>query len=44
MDLSRELGLEIMHFNLEELDICESCSSVKHWKFEQDQLFAKPLA
>jgi hypothetical protein len=33
-----------MHFNLEELDISESCSSVKHWKFEKDQLFAKPLA
>ena len=44
MDLSRELGLKIMHFNLEELDICESCSCVKHGKLEKDQLFAKPLA
>lgn len=44
MDLSRELGLEIMYFNFEELDICESCSSVKNWKFEKDQLFAEPLA
>jgi len=44
MDFSRELGLEIMHFNLEELDICESCSCVKHRKLEKDQLFPKPLA
>ena len=44
MDLSRELGLEIMHFNLEELNICESCCGVKHWEFEKDQLFPKPLA
>ena len=44
MDLSWELGLEIMHTNLEELDISESCCSVKHREFEKNQLFPKPLA